>query len=316
MKKLILGTLLLFLSAAGVSAQTAGGIDLESISKMTGVDMASLRAIACLPDTLWLWPDGAEEQPGTKASEAWPAVFAPQSGERGDRAMLRIFHPLEPNGVCIMMCPGGGYEYESDATPYASWLTSLGYTFCILNYRLPAGNPKVPISDALEAMRMLRERSEALGVSKVGVMGDSAGGHLASTLATHYDSPETRPDFQILIYPVITMDEGLTHAGSRAFLLGDNPSTEDIGQFSNELHVSPDTPEAFIVLSSDDGTVSPKNSTLYFNALVENGIPCSMHVYPQGGHKLQGGHGWGMGDFVFKRDWTGELEKWLSERIL
>ncbi len=146
--------------------------------------------------------------------------------------------------------------------------------------------------------------------SKVGIMGASAGGHLASTLATHYSSKETRPDFQVLFYPVITMDPAYTHGGSRENLLGSSPSKELQDRFSNELQVTPDTPKAFIMLSSDDGAVPVKNSINYYSALLGNNVRASMHAYPDGGH------GWGYGDgFRYKSQWMEELEKWLREEI-
>ena len=141
-------------------------------------------------------------------------------------------------------------------------------------------------------------------------MGASAGGHLASTLATHYSSKETRPDFQVLFYPVITMDPTYTHGGSRANLLGEKPSKELQDNYSNELQVTPDTPKAFIMLSSDDGAVPVANGVNYYMALLKNNVRASLHAYPEGGH------GWGYGDgFIYKHQWKEELEKWLREEI-
>lgn len=143
---------------------------------------------------------------------------------------------------------------------------------------------------------------------KLGIMGSSAGGHLASTTATHFTDAETRPDFQILFYPVITMDPAYTHMGSHGNLLGKNPSKELEQKYSNELQVTPQTPPAFILHSSDDTAVPVANSVNYYTALVKNKVPASLHTYPVGGH------GWGYRDsFPYKRQWTGELEKWLRE---
>ena len=144
-------------------------------------------------------------------------------------------------------------------------------------------------------------------IQKVGIMGASAGGHLASTAATHYTAG-TRPDFQILFYPVISMDLSNCHKGSRDNLLGKSPSEELVRLYSNELQVTGDTPPAFIMHSSDDGAVPVSNSVSYYLALVKNKVPASLHTYPIGGH------GWGFRDsFTYKRQWTGELEKWLRE---
>ena len=142
-------------------------------------------------------------------------------------------------------------------------------------------------------------------------MGASAGGHLAASLATLYTSEETRPAFQILFYPVITMTEGITHQGSRENLLGKNPSDEDVMKYSLENQVNAQTPQAFIMLSADDDTVPAENSIAYSRALIASKVPVAMYMYPTGGH------GWGYrDDFKYKRQWTGELEKWLRERIL
>ena len=141
-------------------------------------------------------------------------------------------------------------------------------------------------------------------------MGASAGGHLAASLATLYGSDATRPDFQILFYPVISMLKGVTHSGSRQNLIGETPSAELEQKYSLERQVSPKTPQAFIMLSADDATVLPIIGIGYFLALRERKVPATLHVYPTGGH------GWGFRDsFTYKRQWSGELEKWLREGL-
>ncbi|MDE6510949.1 MAG: alpha/beta hydrolase, partial [Muribaculaceae bacterium] len=228
---------------------------------------------------------------------------------------ITVYTPKNPTGKTVLMCPGGGYTHQASAHEghdMADWYNAQGITYAVLKYRLPYGNPAIPLADAEQAMRILRKYGDELGVDprKVGVAGASAGGHLASTLATHYSSLETRPDFQILFYPVVTMDAKRTHMGSRKNLLGENPSEDLIKNFSNELRVSPDTPKAFIMLSSDDGAVPPSNSIYYYISLLANKVPVSLHAYPTGGH------GWGFRDkFPYKRQWTDELEKWLREAI-
>ena len=183
-------------------------------------------------------------------------------------AILYVYPAEKGNGLSVVACPGGGYSI----------------------------------------LAMHHEGTDDWQVKKVGVMGASAGGHLASTAATHFDA-ETRPDFQILFYPVISMDPKINHRGSRINLLGQNPSAEKVREYSNELQVTPQTPPAFIMHSSDDTAVPVANSLNYFQALVNNQVPASsLHVYPVGGH------GWGYNDsFPYKRQWTGELEKWLRE---
>lgn len=199
---------------------------------------------------------------------------------------------------------GEGYDM-------APWFCGQGITYMVLKYRMPNGHWEVPVSDAEQAIRMVRQHAKEWNVDpyKVGLMGASAGGHLTATLATHYNS-ETRPDFQILLYPVISMVPGITHGGSRKNLLGDNPTKELEDAYSLERRVSPLSPQAFIVLSADDGAVPPMNSIGYFLALNQQKVPVSMHIYPIGGH------GWGFRDnFTYKRQWTEELEKWLRDGV-
>lgn len=213
------------------------------------------------------------------------------------------------------MCPGGGYGWQAtghEGHDMAEWFNRQGITYVVLKYRLPQGDHTLPLADAEQAMRLVRSHAEEWGVnpSKVGIMGASAGGHLASTLATHYSSPETRPDFQVLFYPVITMDASYTHMGSRVNLIGENPTKELEKKFSNELQVTADTPKAFIMLSSDDDAVPVANGVNYYTALLANKVRASLHAYPEGGH------GWGYGEgFLYKSQWTAELEKWLREEI-
>lgn len=228
---------------------------------------------------------------------------------------ITVYTPKNPTGKTIVMCPGGGYSHQATAHEghdMADWFNSQGITYVVLKYRLPYGNNTIPLSDAEQAMRIVRKYAKELGVdpTKVGIAGASAGGHLATTLATHYSSPETRPDFQVLFYPVVSMDASKTHMGSRKNLLGENPTQEMVDKFSNAKQVTADTPKAFIILSADDQAVPPVNSLEYFEALIANNVRASIHVYPDGGH------GWGFRDkFGFKRQWTEELEKWLREEV-
>lgn len=228
---------------------------------------------------------------------------------------LTVYIPKKPNGKAIIMCPGGGYGWEAtghEGHGMAEWFNRQGITYIVLKYRLPQGDCDLPLADAEQAVRLARANASDWGIdpSKVGIMGASAGGHLASTLATHYSSPETRPDFQVLFYPVITMDARYTHMGSRVNLLGENPDDEVVRKFSNELQVTPHTPKAFIMLSSDDNAVPVANGVNYYMALLSNNVRASLHAYPEGGH------GWGYGDgFLYKGRWTDELEMWLREEI-
>lgn len=231
-------------------------------------------------------------------------------------AAITVYVPKHPNGTAIVMCPGGGYTHQATAHEghdMAAWMNSLGITYVVLKYRLPYGDSNVPLADAEDAMRLVRKNAKEWGVDpkKVGIAGASAGGHLATTLATHYSSPETRPDFQVLFYPVVSMDAAKTHRGSRDNLLGKEATEELVKKFSNELQVTPDTPKAFIMLSSDDKAVPPANSIDYYTALIGNGVSATLHAYPTGGH------GWGFRDsFPYKRQWSEELEKWLRLNVM
>ena len=190
------------------------------------------------------------------------------------------------------------------------WLNARGFTCCMLQYRMPRGHHDVPLSDVQQSMRIIRGR-EDLGVTHIGVMGFSAGGHLASTAATHYVDAVTRPDFQILVYPVITFEKPYTHNGSVYGLLGENPSQEMLDLYSNQKHVTSDTPPAFILAASDDWLVPVKNSLMYYEALIENKVSVSMHIYPTGGH----GFGWG-DNYIYKSEWSAELERWLNTVVI
>ena len=255
------------------------------------------------PVEIKLWPNGAPNTNNmTQQVENGPLYVAEPT--------LTVYPAKEGNGMAIVACPGGGYTHlamNHEGHDLANWFNSQGITYAVLTYRMPNGNNEVPLSDAQQALRIMRQHAAEWNLQQVGIMGSSAGGHLASTAATHFTDVETRPDFQILLYPVVTMLQN-THGGSRNELLGKSPTTEQIRHFSNELQVTSDTPQAFIVLSSDDGAVPPSNGVNYYLALQKNNVPASLHVYPTGGH------GWGYRDnFKYKQQWTQELEKWLRD---
>lgn len=229
---------------------------------------------------------------------------------------MTVYRPAKPNGIAVIMCPGGGYSHQAAAHEghdMAQWFNAQGITYVVLKYRIPKQRVRVPLEDAEQAVRLVRSHAEEWGVdtSKIGIMGASAGGHLASTLATHYSDSLSRPDFQILFYPVVSMAPSVTHMGSHNNLLGKDATKALEEEYSNELCVNKSTPRAFIMLSSDDRTVHPANSINYDNSLIANGVPAAMFIYPTGGH------GWGFRDsFKYKRQWTGELEKWLREQVM
>ena len=228
--------------------------------------------------------------------------------------VYRIAKAKPANGRAVLICPGGGYSYlsmESEGTAWIPYFRDQGYVVIILSYRMPNGVANAPLEDAKAAMLAIREKGEAWRIANgcVGVMGFSAGGHVASTLATHADTESgARPDFQILFYPVITMNPSYTHMGSHDNLLGANASEELEVLYSNELQVKNQTPRAFITYAANDGTVPPDNSKNYYTALKEHNVNAYIKEYPTGGH------GFGFKTtFTYHDDVLQELSTWLTE---
>lgn len=230
---------------------------------------------------------------------------------------LNIYLPDEASntGMAVVICPGGGYAglaFEHEGTQFAQWLNKQGVAAFILKYRMPNKHKQVPLDDAWQAIRYVRTHATEYNIKtdKVGIAGFSAGGHLAATASTHYalSGVNTRPDFSILFYPVITM-ETATHGGSKFNLLGDNPSAADVYTFSNEKQVNVNTPPAILLLSDDDGAVPPVNSIGYYKALKNNNVPATMYIFPEGEH------GWGMREnFKYHTQMLDLLGMWLKER--
>lgn len=256
------------------------------------------------PLELKLWPEGMPNDNGMTCQEENGVLYVAEP-------TLTVYPATEGNGMAIVACPGGGYgklATDHEGKDMAAWFNNQGITYAVLKYRMPNGHKEVPQSDARQAMRILRHRAGEWQLKRIGIMGFSAGGHLASTVATHFEDEESHPDFQILFYPVISMDPEYTHRGTHDNLLGKQPAKEEEDDFSNELHVDGNTPPAFILHSSDDRSVPVAHSLNYYMALLRHQVPATLHIYPIGGH------GWGYRDsFTYKREWTGELEKWLRE---
>lgn len=256
------------------------------------------------PLELKLWPEGMPNDNGMTCQEENGVLYVAEP-------TLTVYPATEGNGMAIVACPGGGYgklATDHEGKDMAAWFNNQGITYAVLKYRMPNGHKEVPLSDARQAMRILRHRAGEWQLKRIGIMGFSAGGHLASTVATHFEDEESHPDFQILFYPVISMDPEYTHQGTHDNLLGKQPAKEEEDDFSNELHVDGNTPPAFILHSSDDRSVPVAHSLNYYMALLRHQVPATLHIYPIGGH------GWGYRDsFTYKREWTGELEKWLRE---
>lgn len=266
------------------------------------------------PTVVALWPDGA---PNSNGLDPAKEVVTDSRASATVNATLTIYRPGRPNGVAIVACPGGGYAHLAlahEGKDMAQWMNAMGITYAVLTYRMPSGGHReVPLSDAQQAISYMRAHATELGIKpdKVGIMGASAGGHLAASAACLFTDDTNRPDFQILFYPVITMEKGVTHQGSRDNLLGKEASDELAALMSLENRVTDRTPQAFIMVSADDKAVPVANSLRYATALSQAAVPFSLHVYPTGGH------GWGYRDsFPYKRQWTGELEAWLRNRII
>lgn len=260
------------------------------------------------PIVINLWPNGAPNSNGLTGTE---------EDLKGGRVAnvvnpsITVYLPAKPNGMTILMCPGGGYArlaMNHEGHDMAPWMNAQGITYVVLKYRMPNGHHEVPLSDAEQAMRLIRQHAQEWNINpqQVGVMGASAGGHLAASLATLYTSDETRPDFQVLFYPVITMDPGFSHKGSHDNFLGKNARKKDEQLFSNDMQVTRKTPRAWVALSDDDTVVPAANGFNYYFECYRHDVPASLHVYPTGGH------GWGIRpSFQFHAEMLQELKAWL-----
>ena len=250
-----------------------------------------------------LWPDKAPYSIQSENTELTDTVYGIIRTRNVKNATLSFYFPEEKsNGTSILICPGGGYSILAmghEGEDIAIWLNSFGVTGIVLKYRLPdtsfvTNTQFVPITDALEAIRLIRSKAQLLGLDsgKIGIMGFSAGGHLASTVLTHFEKEtvtnykniSARPDFGILLYPVISMADNITHSGSRINLIGTDPDETTIRYFSGEENVDKQTPPVFIVHAGDDQTVKIANSINFFEALNKTGVAAELHIYPTGGH--------------------------------
>jgi len=238
---------------------------------------------------------------------------------------LTAYFPILSDSAraAVIICPGGGYTrlaIDHEGYQVAQEFTKHGVAAFVLKYRIPndtcmTNKEIVPLQDAERAIQLVRERAGEwnIDVTKVGIMGFSAGGHLASTLATHFNqvvignkkNTNLRPDFAILGYPVISLTDSLAHGGSRDNLLGKNASAEKIALFSNEQQVTPNTPPTFLVHAEDDKTVKVMNSILFYSALVKNKVKGELHIYQQGGH------GFGLGNKAMQEDWFTSVINWM-----
>lgn len=210
----------------------------------------------------------------------------------GDTARMEIYLAPDPNGLMVINCAGGSYSSLSTLNEgycAVEWMLSQGVSVCNLFYRMPYGNKIIPLTDVQNAMRYCRYHAHEWGIEKVGVMGFSAGGHLAASASTMFTDKVTRPDFSILFYPVISMEDDIAHEPSRNNLLGEYPSRKEIAAYSLQHRVTPETPITFIGVSGNDSRVPVQHSLDYYAALRANNVISQMHVYPLGSH------GWGFG---------------------
>ena len=259
------------------------------------------------PFDIDLWQDGLPNSNGIDKSQPY------DDSKQNFKPSIRVFLPDadKSTGRAVVCCPGGGYSHLATAHEGYDWapfFNERGIALIVLKYRMPHAHTDVPISDAKEALRIVRENAETWHINpkKVGIMGSSAGGHLATTVATHSDSL-TVPAFQILFYPVVTFDYKYTHKGSRHGLIGENAPQELADLYSNEKQVTATTPPAIMLLSDDDRVVPSQNSVNYYLALKRHGIKATMHIYPSGGH------GWGCRDnFKYHKEMLSDLSAWLE----
>jgi acetyl esterase/lipase len=239
---------------------------------------------------------------------------------------LSIFLPPKEiaTGTAVVICPGGGYGIVAaghEGTDIAKKFNQMGIAAFVLKYRIPNSeimiNPEIgPLQDAQEAIKIVREGAKEWNINpnRIGIMGFSAGGHLASTEGTHFEktvianpkNTSLRPDFMLLIYPVISFTDSLTHMGSRNNLIGKSPSLEKIKEYSNELQVTAKTPPTFLVHASDDDAVIPQNSIVFYMALIKNHVPVEMHLYESGGH------GFGMNLKNINEQWMDRCKNWMQ----
>jgi acetyl esterase/lipase len=274
-----------------------------------------------------LWPGG--KKVNWNGRIVTDSLYNERIWRVGTPGMYAFLVPKSENkGTTVLICPGGGYERIShvyNGFNFAKWFNSKGINVFVLLYRLPHQQDLInkqtgPLTDAQRAVRMIRANAAKwnLSADRVGVMGISAGGHVASTLGTHFedvsavkdslDAVNYRPDFMILLSPVITMAH-YAHPGSRKIFLGKDSSKAAIERYSNELHVTSQTPPAFIVHAQNDSSVNVRNSLLFHTALIEKGVQASIHIFPQGGHRI------GLVDNPGSTNlWLDLLFLWLNEQ--
>jgi len=281
---------------------------------------------AATPQVIPIWPEGV---PGGLPN-ATPEIVEEGGRVSNVHVPTVAVYPAAPavaNGTAVVVCPGGGYarlaaDHEGDAV--AKWLNGLGVSAFVLRYRLKEYGHPAPLRDVLRAIRLVRSEAAKWKVdpARIGVLGFSAGGHLASSAATLFDAPEgrtgapldtvsARPDFAILVYPVISLKPPYYHSGSKVNLIGEKAAPDLVDHLCTDLQVTPRTPPTFLVHGGTDATVAPENSVLFYSALRRAGVPAEMHLYQEGPHGIGLKPGYGP-----MSDWPARCAEWMKARNL
>ena len=263
-------------------------------------------------DTILIWENSKAPHSNGLEGEAYEATAYRLVNTTKAQMYVYNADPAKATGQAVVICPGGGYaKLSMDQEGYlmAQWLAKNGIAAFVLEYRLPNGHREVPLEDAVEAIRIVRKKAKKWGVdpAKVGIMGFSAGGHLAAS-ASNIPAVEDRPNFSILFYPVLTAGDFNTHRGSFRNLLGKRHTAAEADEWAMDKIASEQTPPTILLLSDDDTTVPAAGSALYYAALRYHGVKAAMYVFPEGGH------GWGNYDkFAYQKEWQHLLLRWLSD---
>jgi len=276
--------------------------------------------------TIDLYPQGIPNSKPTANEEITEQRYGISIVSKITRPTLTIFlAPKEvANGTAVIVYPGGGYRMNAishEGIDIAKKFNEMGITAFVLKYRIPNDVTMEkkeigPLQDAQQAIKIVRERASEWNINpnRIGIMGFSAGGHLASTAGTHFkkslipndDKTNLRPDFIILIYPVISFQDSIVHLGSREQLLGQHPAKDQINYFSNELQITKETPPTFLVHASDDDVVKVENSVVFYHNLIKNSVPAELHIYQRGGH------GFGLNNRTTLDNWMDRCKNWMT----
>ena len=264
------------------------------------------------PEALPLYPKGAPESNGLSADSVKVLPDVIFGAVDADNLMLPA-DPTQATGQAVVICPGGGYGaicFDHEGLQVARWFNTQGVTAIVLRYRMPNGHPEIPLKDAQQMLELVRKQAPKWRVDphRVGIIGFSAGGHLAAAASTLFTGADNRPDFTILCYAATSDDPDIIDKETFGNLIGPDASAPETFRYSCEKQVTDRTPQAFIALSDDDDNVLPGNSTRYYTALKSRNVPTELHIFPTGGH------GWGWSEsFRYKDELRAALGRWLEE---